>query len=179
MELTEPTPEVLRAAALGCFSASFMATELGYSTLATGLLAVAGALITYADMLERRAVRRVAKPRVVRLEAPSASISTSKATVRLAASVAASGGVVAFPALKVDNSALIAALSRITVNAALTESLSASIAALGKAFADAFVESHLSATIDALTAANAEIGRRFAASMSRLAFVVSPAIEGA
>jgi hypothetical protein len=60
---TEPPPDVLRAAALGCLVASFMATELGYAQLAIGLLSIAGILREYADLLERRAAR----PRVFRL----------------------------------------------------------------------------------------------------------------
>jgi hypothetical protein len=89
-----------------------------YPTYPTFAIEAAGLGVTLdaiAEKLERAAAKqarkRVAEPQVHRrVVARTSSGSTTTATVRLAASVAAEGGVQLLPTVKLDNSAAIAAL---------------------------------------------------------------------
>jgi hypothetical protein len=158
--------EVVRAAALGCLFAAFMAEQLGYVAMATELLTAAAILREVADTLERRAAARKPAPRIARARPATDPLRAAPGIVPLAASVGASGGVLALPALRVDTSALVAAIGGLKMDAALTASVSASLAAMGKTFADALANS-LQPTIDAMLAAHAESARRMVDQMAR------------
>jgi hypothetical protein len=84
---TEPSPEVFRAAALGCLVASSMATQLGYAMLATQLFTAAAILTAYAELIERRARR----PRVVWLSAQMNAVSHLSAMLTVSVAPAITG----------------------------------------------------------------------------------------
>jgi hypothetical protein len=141
---------LLRALSVGWFGGAALGAFLyagpvvaAWSSHEAGVLAVGMIPFLLAELVDPKITSRP-KPRSLALAARSDSISNSSATLQLAATIGARGGVSALPAIRLDTSAAVNAISAVTASAGTVIA-----AKMSRTFADA-VKPNLQPTIAAL-----------------------------